>query len=475
MKYCSNCGHELREGTTVCTNCGQSIDGKKPESSKRGMSKKSKTIIIGAVILVLLITIALVIVSQMLSPKNQLDNISQAIEEENTALLVENIDNVISETDAEAYFQYINESGGKDTMVEDLNSVQESADNMVYDEITDGMNTLLTVEENGKQYLLFKNYNIEIPKVSVYSYEDYNIEEFTYDYNDKERRWNGTTDKVMDLIPGIYSFEGVSRIDDTEYNGTMQVDLTDSEHISFNPGYFNINLTENISYSSLDVDFDDIAIKVNGEDTPVDFSQYEVTIGPFKSGDEISIETIVNAGGKQLTSDPQVLNSEDAEINFEYQSNGTVEPVARLELEHDQDEIREVADEQMNEEMKENAREDFEENLEDNAEMFVQSYLYALERMYLYEDINEVEDYIEEGSGVYNTLSNNISNGTFEGMSIYNISTTNYQRDDNTITITANTERDYDALDGPQSFKTLYTLEYDPEALTFTIVDFRDI
>lgn len=279
----------------------------------------------------------------------------------------------------------------------------------------------------------------------------------------------------MDLIPGIYSFEGTSRIDDTEYSGTMQVDLTDSEHISFNPGYFNINLTENISYSSLDVDYDDIAIKVNGEDTPADFSQYEVTIGPFKYGDEISIETIVNTGGKQLTSDPQIVNSEDAEINFEYQSNGTVEPITRLELEHDQDEIREVADEQMNKEMKENAREDFEENLEDNAKLFVENYLFALETMYLYEDINEVEDYIEEGSGVYNTLSNNISSGTFEGMLIYNISTTNYQREDNTITLTANTERDYDALSESQSFKTVYTLEYDPDALTFTIVDFRDI
>lgn len=475
MKYCSNCGHELREGTTVCTNCGHSIEGKRTESIKRGMSKKSKSIIFGAVILLLLITIALVVFSQILSPKNQLDNISQAVEEEDPALLVENIDNEITEVDAEAYFQYINESGGKDSIIEDLNSLKESADNLVYDEISDGMNTLLTVEENDKQYLLFKNYDIEIPKVSVYSYEDYNIDEFIYDYNEKERRWNGTTDKVMDLIPGIYSFEGTSRIDDTEYSGTMQVDLTDSEHISFNPGYFNINLTENISYSSLDVDYDDIAIKVNGEDTPADFSQYEVTIGPFKTGDEISIETIVNAGGKQLTSDPQVVNSEDAEINFEYQTNGTVEPVARLELEHDKDEIREVADEQMNEEMKENAREDFEENLEDNAKLFVENYLFALETMYLYEDINEVEDYIEEGSGVYNTLSNNISSGTFEGMLIYNISTTNYQREDNTITLTANTERDYDALSESQSFKTVYTLEYDPDALTFTIVDFRDI
>lgn len=69
--------------------------------------------------------------------------------------------------------------------------------------------------------------------------------------------------------------------------------------VSFNPSYFQFNLTENISYSS--IDFNDIAIKVNDKDTSADFSKYEVMIGPFKTGEEVSIETIVNAIGKQLT------------------------------------------------------------------------------------------------------------------------------------------------------------------------------
>src|SRR5699024_12222503 len=100
---------------------------------------------------------------------------------------------------------------------------------------------------------------------------------------------------------------------------------------------------------------------------------------------------------------------------------------------------------------------------------------YDLEYMYLFEDINEVEDFVEEGSGVYNTLVNNINSGTFEGMFIFNVSVTNYSKENNTITLTANTERDYDALPSSQSFKTVYTINYDPENLRFTIVDFRDI
>lgn len=160
---------------------------------------------------------------------------------------------------------------------------------------------------------------------------------------------------------------------------------------------------------------------------------------------------------------------------MEYTSSGLVEPVVSLELEHDEDEIREVADEQMNKEMKESAREDFEENLEDNAKMFVENYIYSLEAMYLFEDINEVEEYIEKGSGVYNTLSNNIISGTFDGMYLYSVSTSNYSNDGNMITLTANSKRDYNALNEPTSFSTVYTLDYDPEMLTLTIVDFEDI
>lgn len=264
MKYCSNCGHELREGVTICPDCGHNLEDKKAIKNN-GMSKKNKTIIFFAASLVLIAIIVLVVISKMLSPEKQIDNISQAIEEENAALLVENIDNEISETDAEAYFAYINEAEGKDSMVEDLSTLMESDNNSQYQEVYDGMNTLLTMEENGKQYLLFKNYDIEIPKLSVYSYDDFNIDEFTYDYNGKERRWNGTTDKIIDVIPGIYNFEGISKVEEDEYNGVINVDLTNDTLVKFTPGYFKINLTENISYSSIDIDYDDVAIKVNAK------------------------------------------------------------------------------------------------------------------------------------------------------------------------------------------------------------------
>ena len=44
MKYCSHCGHELREGVKVCPNCGHHILDTQPK--KKGMSKKNKSIII---------------------------------------------------------------------------------------------------------------------------------------------------------------------------------------------------------------------------------------------------------------------------------------------------------------------------------------------------------------------------------------------------------------------------------------------
>src|SRR5699024_4738445 len=122
MKYCSQCGHELRDGVKVCPNCGHKVDGL--IQNRKGMSKKNKAIIIIVGILILAVIIAFVVIAQLLSPEKQVANISQAIEEENPTSLVENIDNDISKKDAEAFFAYLNESGGKDDVLEELERVQ---------------------------------------------------------------------------------------------------------------------------------------------------------------------------------------------------------------------------------------------------------------------------------------------------------------------------------------------------------------
>src|SRR5699024_7739812 len=151
MKYCSHCGHELREGVNVCPNCGQHIHDTQPK--KKGMSKKNKSIIIITALIILALIIAFFVVSQFLSPDKQLANISQAIEEENETLLIENIHNDVSKTDAEAYFAYIDEAGSRDTVREDLDTVRTTdVNSSMSKQVEDGMNLLSTVEEKRKQY-----------------------------------------------------------------------------------------------------------------------------------------------------------------------------------------------------------------------------------------------------------------------------------------------------------------------------------
>lgn len=472
MKYCSNCGQELREDVSVCTNCGHKINKKKLSDFRRS----TKVFLILGILAVILLIIVFLVFNQKLSPEKQLNNIAQAVENEDSVMLVENIDNNITETEAEAYFRYINETLGKNEYREKIERIiNGNLKDSAYDDIYDGMYQLLEVSENGKQYLLFKNYDINIPKTPAYNYDNYNIDEFTYKYKDENKRWNGTSEKVIDLIPGIYELYGKTKVNENEYDGVMTVDFSDSNITSFNPGYYYVSLTENISYTIHDVDSEDLSIKINGKEIDADFSQYTEMVGPFSLDEDVEIQTTVNIGGQSLASDPQVINTEVDNVNLEYSHNGNVEPIVHFELNHDEDELTKASSQIMSEEMEQEARENFEDNLEENAKFFVEDYIYSLERMYQFEDINEVEDYIEQDSAVYNTLSNNISSGTFDGMTIYSVSTTDYSKNDNVITLTANSERDYDALDSVTTFSTVYTLNYDPEDLSFTIVDFRDI
>lgn len=44
MKYCSNCGAELKEGAQVCLNCGVIVDEKVKEMEEKETNQKSKLI-----------------------------------------------------------------------------------------------------------------------------------------------------------------------------------------------------------------------------------------------------------------------------------------------------------------------------------------------------------------------------------------------------------------------------------------------
>lgn len=482
MKYCSNCGNEIRPGVTVCTHCGHKLNSEVSNNESLGRSdnpkkeKQMKITIISAVLIAVVIILFITIMNHMLSPVNQLDSIKKAVVSEDTSALIENLDNTITVEEADAYIKYINETMGLSNYESEIDDLENSVSgDLAYEYIFDGLYTLLEIEADGKQYLIFDDYNISIPKENVFIYDDYNIEQFTYSISDEKQNWNGTSDKFADLIPGIYNFKGTAQVDGESFNATMNVDFTNMNQAVYNPEYYYINITEDISWSYLgEVTEEDINVSINGEESNINLADYNNITGPFNINEDVTVEASVTIDGNTLRSTPQTINSESNDVETIYHGE-YMEPVMSIMLQFNEDEVGTAADNKRDRESKESEREYFEEYMEENAEAFVQDYLYALESMYTFEDINEVEDFINEDSGVYNTLVNNINSGTFEGMFIYNVSVTNFKQEDNIITVTANTERDYNALSEPTSFSTVYTLEYNPETLDFRIVDFRDI
>ncbi|SOC37654.1 TcaA NTF2-like domain-containing protein [Salinicoccus kekensis] len=484
MKYCKNCGQEIRPDVKVCTNCGQKVDEQEKEKQARPapapMDPKKKRrigIIIGAVALAaIVLAVAYSLIANALSPDNQLDTIAEAVTNEDAEGLRNAVDNDITLDEAEAHIAYIDRNSGfsqYQTWIEDLKYYLD--EQVPGNEVHDGLYPLLSVGSNGTQYLFFDDYNFTIPRFNVYASDDYDIDAFTYTMDETEQQWNSDNEKFAELVPGIYEFEGAAVIDEESYDSTMQVDFEYGETAFLNPGFFYLTFDENATSLFWEgIDEEDITVNVNDEAVNVDLSDYDNRVGPYAFGEELAVGATLDYAGETFESDAEMVQI-DADEAEDIYSAGGMEPVYSVNLEFDEDAISEAGEAERTAEMADAERESFEEDMEENVENFVRDYLFALEMMYLFEDINEVDPYLDEDSSAYATLQSNLDNGTFEGMFITNISASNFSQDGNTMTIDVESTRDYDSLDDPIDFNTRYNVDYDPETLELEIVSFEDL
>jgi uncharacterized membrane protein YvbJ len=487
MKFCKNCGQELRSDVKVCTNCGRKVEddnqvnqGQRSQSGQAPMDPKKKrriAIIIGIVAAVaIVLAIIYSLVANALSPDNQLDEIAEAVSSEDAQALQSAVDNDITLEEAEAHIAYIDQTAGFSQYTTWVNDLKYYLDNQVPGtDVHDGQYTLLSVSDGGTQYLFFDDHNFTIPRFNVNVFEEYDIDAFTYTMDDTEQEWNAESDKFAELVPGIYTFEGEALIDDASYDSTMHVDFSYGEMAGLEPGYFYLTISEYItSMIWEDISDEDINVSVNGESIDVDFGDYDNRVGPYSFDEELIVNATLDYAGETFESDTETIRINADEIENSYSAAGVV-PVHSVELEFDEDEISEAGDAERTAAMADAERESFEEDMEDNVENFVRDYLYALEMMYLFEDINEVDPFLDEDSDAYANLQTNLDNGTFEGMSITNISFSNFSRSGDTMTIDVESRRNYDSLDSPIDFNTRYTVDYDPETLELEIASFEDL
>lgn len=488
MKFCKNCGEEIRPDAKVCTNCGHRAEvgsaentqpKRQPEPREPMNPKKKKIIMIivaGIAVVAIILAIAYSLVASSLSPDNQLDTIAEAVSEEDAEALKGAVDNDITLEEAEAYITYVDQVSGLSKYNSWVGDVKMAlGDGAPGSDIFDGMYTLLSVNEDGSQYLFFDDYSFTIPRINVYMSEAYSMDEFVYTMDETEYQWTSGNDKFAELIPGIYDFEGSAVIDEEPFDSSIAVDFQNSESAVLDPGFFYLTISESVtSMYYEDVSEENLIVSVGGDEVDVNMNDYSERLGPYPFGEELDVSATVTHAGESFESEKEALQLNSDEVDMDY-STGEAAPVHFVELEFDNDAIYDAGETERNAAQLEEEREAFEEDMEDNVESFISDYLFALEMMYMFEEIDQIEDYVNDETEAYATLESNIDSGTFEGMFISNVGYSNFSRDGNTITVDVESERDYDALDSAQDIETRYTIEYDPDELEFEITGFQDI
>ena len=238
MKFWKNCGHELRENAKVCTNCGTPIEQTAnntpdetpihnetanngvnndttsqavPTRSTENTPKKKpnkKNMIIGGVILLLIaaLLIAYFILKSMASPDGKIDEVIEAVKKDDVGKLQSVLDNEITDTEAKAYFAYIDDVIGKDNYRKSAEKVKRQVEAYNEGDIIDGDIKLFNIEASGKKWLLFDDYTLEIPKYKVEIEPNgltSNVKAFKYKEGKNDAEWEVGKD-FAELIPGKY-------------------------------------------------------------------------------------------------------------------------------------------------------------------------------------------------------------------------------------------------------------------------------
>lgn len=500
MKFCKNCGHEIRDNAKVCTNCGAALNAEaaakteepayvttdtEEQTPREPMDpkKKKKIIILISIIAVIIIAlfIAYKVLENMASPDAALDNISEAVVNQDAGAFQKAVSTDISEEEALAYFNYVDSEIGmsqyQDMINEQKTYLSEGAGG---NEIYDGIHTLLSIKQNGSKYVFFDDYDFTIPKLNVYVEENGGLDTFEYELNGETVSWNTSDAKFNELIPGKYNFEGTGIINESEeYNASVQVNFAeyyDSIEGVLKADLYNVELLVPMPYHyGVEFNKENISLTMNGEPFAADEELDENPItGPFKFDEEYIFEGSVEYGGETFKMAPVTLNlnAESEELSADYEDSIPDYP---LEVKFDEEAINDQHENLQKQEQADVNREAFEEDMESNTERLVRDYLNSLESMYLFDDIGEVEPYIADGADILATLQGNLDNDAFGNMDIQRVSFSNYSKDGNSIVIDAETRRLHDDIEDPVTYSTRYNIQYDPETLELKITSFSDL
>ena len=313
MKYCSNCGAEIKPDQRVCTQCGTPVQQRTTNQSPNHKSKWPLFIII-AVILVIIIALfaAYKIIDAQLSLTKQAETIAKDLKNKDTDRLASHLKSngeAISKDEAKAIYKYIDETDSVDRVADELqSSAKNIKENKLNEQtVTVGDTSLINITEDGKKWGIFKNYifNVNEEPVSITSEEDTTL---SYKLNDKTTQVKlkqGKTKTLDDFPIGIYDLKATQKVDNKKFDGVIHIDMSESNSadLQFKQKRFTVSIDSSFA------DSDSLKLYINGNEQS-DFDEYEsVTYGPYAPDEKVEVYATTEVEGKQFKSSVENVSS----------------------------------------------------------------------------------------------------------------------------------------------------------------------
>lgn len=383
LKYCRECGKELKEGALFCAECGTPVKQPKeqkqvpqkqapvqqspvqPEQTSRKdmkpkqplfKTKKSKVSAIAIAVLVVAMVAAYFIIDRtVMSPTAVANSFVTAIQENDIGKVKQHINEGQLEMDAtdeqvEAFVNHLNEYPRLITEISEQLSVEVNAfeNGIGYSGGESGTSALATLKQEGKKWLLFDHYVVQVRPVYINVESTADETKIFLDDQEEEKIVvnSESSEKLGPLLPGQYEVKAVVSGAFGDVEQTEQIDLLQSEEMTESEIalYFDFSAHYLPVYS----DNEDATVYVNGESTEKQVKDFSV-FGPVPLDGSVEVYAEKEFATSIHKSDTNVIDENTYQLDLyldytDYDEEYDLERAEREEIEKLEGEAQKVAE-----------------------------------------------------------------------------------------------------------------------------------
>ncbi|MCF3942994.1 TcaA NTF2-like domain-containing protein [Oceanobacillus alkalisoli] len=314
MKYCIQCGHELKENEAFCTECGtnQNSAASTPptvESEKRTvnnapkkpMSKKNKWLLGIAAGFVVVLIGAHLFLSSYFNPMKNFQAMDQAILDDDVEAFVDQINFDDSALlDEDSYFEYIKDYEWgtiKDQYVDLLEQDNHPLSKSIY---SNNGEKLFDVRQE-KKLLIFNTYSFQAEPATLNV--STNVADTNVAINETELKLEDSEAmETVSIYPGVYAVAAEAENHFGSFISETELEVTPSAEKDF-------MIEFEANEYTFTTDVEEAQLFVNGEGTGLTFAELE-KIGPVPYDTEFELHAeLEKADGKVIKTD--VLTMDD--------------------------------------------------------------------------------------------------------------------------------------------------------------------